>query len=190
VFSLYVFSLIIGGGLIAYSLVGGHDSHHGDVGHHDAHGHEAAKWFSLRTLTYFLFVFGGVGAALTKTWSALAMPVILVLAVVAGLGVGALVSLAFDYLRRTDSGTRDPDDSFVGLTAAVTLPIRSGGMGKILVKRGDRSYELMARPLDAAAKSAAWKSVVVVEMKGGTAVVAPADDPAVREIAAINQLQE
>jgi membrane protein implicated in regulation of membrane protease activity len=190
VFALYLFSLIVGGGLIAYSLVGGHDSHHGDAGHHDASGHEAVKWFSLRTLTYFLFVFGGVGAALTKTWSALAMPIVFVLAILAGVGVGALVSLAFDYLHRTDYGARASDDSFVGLTAAVTLPIRSGGIGKILVKRGDRSFELMARSLDASAKSAAWKSVVVVEMKGGTAVVAPADDPSVQEIAAINQLQE
>ena len=189
-FSLYLFSLIIGGGLIVYSLVGGHDGH--DAGHgHDGHGHDAVKWLSFRTITYFLFVFGGIGAALTKTWPGGTWPLILLFSIVAGVGVGALVSLAFDYLRKTDSGHRDTDATFVGLTGAVTLPIRSGGMGKILVKRGDRTYELLARPLDAAAKGAShWKSVVVVEMSGGTAVVAPTDDPTVKEIAAINQLQE
>jgi hypothetical protein len=190
-FSLYLFSLIIGGGLIVYSLTGGHDGHH-DAGHHDTHGHDAVKWLSLRTITYFLFVFGGVGAVLTKTWSGLALPLILVFSVVTGVGVGALVSLAFDYLRKTDSGHRDSDHSFVGLTATVSLPIANSGMGKVLVQRGDRTYELLAKPLDAAAAKNAskWKSVIVVEMSRGTALVTPLDDPAYREIAAVNQSQE
>jgi uncharacterized membrane protein YraQ (UPF0718 family) len=190
-FSLYLFSLIVGGGLLVYSLTGGHDGHH-DAGHHDAHGHDAVKWLSLRTVTYFLFVFGGVGAVLTKTWSALAMPLILLFSVVAGIGVGALVSLAFEYLRKTDSGHRESDLSFVGLTATVSLPIGSGGMGKVLVQRGDRTFELLARPLDAAAarNASKWKSVIVVEMNRGTALVTPLDDPAYKEIAAVNQSQE
>lgn len=199
-FSLYLFALIIGGGLLAFSTFGGHDSHHGDVGHgghgghgghHDAHGHNPVQWLSLRTLTYFLFVFGGVGAILTKTWNAATMPLVLLLSVAAGVGIGGTVAMAFNYLRQTDSGASDSDDSFVGLPASVTLPIGSGGMGKVLVQRGDRTYELLARPLDAAAKGASkWKSVIVVEMKGGTAFVTPSDDPAYKEIATINQSQE
>ena len=193
-FSLYLFSLIVGGGLIVYSLTGGHDSHHdAGGGHgHDTHGHDAVKWFSLRNLTYFLFVFGGIGAALTKTWAGAAWPLVLLFAVVGGLGVGALVSLAFDYLSRTDSGARDSEQSFVGLTGTVSLPIAPGGMGKVLVQRGDRTYELIARPQDAgAAKNASkWKSVIVVEMGRGTALVTPLDDPAYKEIAAVNQSQE
>ena len=193
-FSLYLFSLIVGGSMIVFSLVGGHDSHgghFGDAGHHDVHGHEAAKWFSLRTLTYFLFVFGGVGAVLTKTWNVATMPLILLLAAVSGLGVGAIVSFAFNYLRSTDSGVREADDSFVGLTGTVSLPIGSGGMGKVLVRTGDRTYELIARPRDAADKNAPqWKSVIVVDMNRGTALVTPLDDPAYKEIAAVNQSQE
>jgi hypothetical protein len=116
---------------------------------------------------------------------------ILALAVVTGVGVGAIVSLAFEYLRKTDSGARDSERSFVGLTASVSLPIAPGGMGKILVQRGDRTYELIARPQDATAKNAAkWKSVIVVEMNRGTAIVTPLDDPAYKEIAAVNQSQE
>ena len=187
-FSVYLFSLIVGGGLIVYSLTGGHDGH--DAAHHDVHGHDAVKWFSLRTLTYFLFVFGGVGAALTKTWSALALPLILLIAVASGLSVGALVSLAFDYLRKTDSGGRDSDNSFVGLTGTVSIPIGSGGMGKVLVQRGDRTFELLARPHSASAGNASkWKAVIVVEMNRGTALVTPLDDPAYKEIAALNQSQ-
>jgi membrane protein implicated in regulation of membrane protease activity len=196
-FSLYLFSLIVGGGLIVYSLTGGHDGHGGghghDVGHgHDGHGHDAVKWFSLRNLTYFLFVFGGVGAALTKTWHAATWAIILALALATGLGVGAIVSVAFEYLRRTDSGARDSEHSFVGLTGTVSIPISPSGMGKILVQRGDRTYELLARPQDvAAAKNASqWRSVIVVEMSRGTALITPLDDPAYKEIAAVNQSQE
>jgi hypothetical protein len=198
-FSLYVFALIIGGGLLVFSTIGGHDSHHGDVGHGDLgdgdagghHAHDAWQWLSLRTLTYFMFVFGGVGAILTKTWHVATMPLILVLSLVAGLGVGAAVSLVFGYLKKTDSGSGDSDDGFIGLNASVTLPIAKGGMGKVLVQRGPRTYELLARPHDGAAKGVSkWKSVIVVEMKDGTALVAPSDDPAYKEIESINHSQE
>ena len=207
-FSLYLFSVIVGGGLLGFSLFGGHDSHHGDVGHggvgghgghgghggaghHDAQGHNPVQWLSLRTLTYFLFVFGGVGAILTKTWNAATMPLVLLLSVVAGLSVGGAVAMAFNYLRNTDSGAGDSDESFVGLPGSLTLPIGSSGMGKVLVQRGDRTYELLARPHDAAVAGASkWKSVIVVEMKGGTALVTPSDDPAYKEIASVNQSQE
>ena len=120
------------------------------------------------------------------------MPLVLLFSSLSGLGVGALASIAFDYLRRTDSGHRDSERSFVGLTATVSLPIGSSGMGKVLVQRGDRTYELIARPHDASAarNASKWKSVIVVEMNRGTALVTPLDDPAYKEIAAVNQSQE
>jgi hypothetical protein len=189
-FSLYLFSLVVGGGMLLFSLFGGHDGdgHGGHVGHghvgHDAHGHDALKFFSIRTLTYFLFAFGGVGAVLAKSWSWAAAPIVLVVAILAGLGVGAAVTFAFGYLQRTESGARESDDSFVGLTGRVTVPISSGsGMGKVLVERGGRTFELLAKPLETDGHTPAkWKAVVVVEMQRGTAVVMPADDPSVREL--------
>ena len=183
-FSLYLFSLVVGGGMLLFSLFGGHDGDgHGHVGH-DTHGHDALKFFSIRTLTYFLFAFGGVGAVLSKSWSWAAAPIVLALAIVAGLFVGAAVTLTFGYLQRTESGSRESEDSFVGLTGRVTVPISGGsGLGKVLVERGGRTFELMARPLETDGHTPAkWKAVVVVEMQRGTAVVMPADDPSVREI--------
>ena len=185
-FLVYLFALVVGGGLLAFSLFGGSD---GDGPDHD-HGH-ASQWLSLRTLTYFLFVFGGVGAVLSRAWVSAAAPLVLLLAALSGIGIGALVSLVFGYLRRTDSGDRSADDSFVGLTAAVTLPIRAGGMGKVLVTQGDRAYELLARAVDPqAGNSARWKTVIVVEMAQGTALVTPLEDPAYKEISALSQPQE
>lgn len=194
-FSLYLFALIVGGGLLLFSLLGGSDHHAGDVGHGDLdHGHGdagAGKWLSLRTLIYFLFVFGGVGAILTKSWSPAMMPVILALSIGAGAIVGVGASAAFAYLRRTDSGYRDSDESFIGRSARVTLPIGEGGAGKIMVGRGDRTFELLARPYDrteATRPPTDWRDVIIVEMTRGVAIVAPVDDPAVKELASINQL--
>jgi membrane protein implicated in regulation of membrane protease activity len=191
-FAFYLFALVVGGALLLYSLVGGHDSHGGDVADHDVGHHGAGEWFSVRTLTYFLFVFGGVGAVLTKTWTAALAPLVAFIAILAGAGVSASVAAAFRYLRRTESGFRDGgDESFVGLTGVVTLPIATGGMGKVLVQRGDRTFELLASALQSEASgSAKWTSVVVVEMRKGTAVVAPLDDPAAREISSLTHTTE
>jgi hypothetical protein len=186
-FTLYVFAVVVGGGLLAFSFLGGAD---GDAHHDVDHGHPAVQWLSLRTATYFLFVFGGVGAVLSKTWPAGTAPIVLLLAAVAGLGVGALVSAAFAWLRRTDSGDRAHDEEFVGLTGRVVLPIRSGGVGKVQVQRGGRTIELLARAVRAdVAESALWTSVIVVDMDKGTALVTPLEDPAYRSISAISNTE-
>jgi hypothetical protein len=66
----------------------------------------------------------------------------------------------------------------VGLQGKVVLPIGAGGLGKVVVQRGGRTYELIAKPLDSSATGIPnWKAVVVVEMKRGTALVAPLDEP-------------
>jgi hypothetical protein len=176
--SLYLFSLLVGGVLLAAAAFGGghgHDHSHGfDHAHHDTDG--SAKFLSLRTLTYFLFVFGGVGGALS--WTGMNRWIALPIALTFGIGVAALVGFTFRYLARTDSGERAGEESFVGLQGSVVLPIGASGLGKVKVQRGDRTYELVARPLDASATGITdWKAVVVVEMNRGTALVAPLDEP-------------
>lgn len=182
-FTLYLLSVLVGGGLLLYSIFGGG----GDDAAPDAEAYNPAEWLSLRSLTYFLFVFGGLGAVLSRTWPAAAAPVVLLLSVLGGVAVGTTVSAAFRYLRRTESGERQSDESFVGQPGRMTLPIGAGGTGKVLVGRGDRTFELLARPLDGAAGDpASWTSVVVVEMNHGFAFVAPEDHPAARELTSLN----
>lgn len=188
-FSLYLFALIVGGALLLFSLFGGSDHTDTDLGPDGPHS--PVQWLSMRTAIYFLFVFGGVGAILTRTWAPATMPLILGISLAAGAGIGAAVSAAFAYLRKTESGYRDGDDSFIGLSASVTLPIGPGRLGKVLVRRADRTFELLAQPYDKTAGGrppSDWKDVIIVEMARGTAVVAPMDDPAVRELASVNQL--
>jgi hypothetical protein len=188
-FSLYLFALIVGGALLLFSLFGGSDHGDSDFGHDVEHS--PAQWLSIRTLMYFLFVFGGVGAILSKTWSPATAPIVFGISLLSGAGMGAAVSAAFAYLRRTDSGYRDTDDSFIGLTARVTVPLAPGRPGKVLVSRGDRTFDLLAQPYDRTAGDRPlpdWKDVIIVEMTRGTAIVAPVDDPAVRELASVTQL--
>jgi hypothetical protein len=187
-FSLYVFSLIVGGGLLLFSLFGGGEEADGDLsGGADADAPNPVQWLSLRSLMYFLFVFGGIGAVLSKAWPSAAAPLVAALSVAGGLGVGAAVSAAFNYLRRTDSGMRGGDETFIGLSGRVTLPFGEGGLGKILVTRADRTFELMARPFgDASGDPRSWKAVIVVEMSRGTAMVSPLDEPAANELSSLD----
>lgn len=184
--TLYLFSLLVGGGLLLFSLLGG------DAGEADSDalgGDNPWQFLSLRTLTYFLFVFGGVGAILSWAWTAAAAPLVLLLALGAGLGVGTLASLAFRYLRRTESGGMESEDSFVGLAGSVIVPVHRGSVGKILVRRGARAYELLARAYDTtSADPGGWTSVVIVEMNRGTAMVSPVDDSALPDIPSHPQL--
>ena len=184
-FTFFLFALLVGGGLLVWSLFGG-DGHDADVAHGHPDGHDAAQWLSLRTIVYFLFVFGGVGAILSKTWPTALVPVVFLLAAGAGVAVAALVAVAFRYLRATESGNRQTDDSFVGLMGRVTLPIAANRAGKVLVTRGERTFELLARPLESSGSPAAWTSVVIVEMDRGTAVVVPSDHPSARELSLLN----
>lgn len=184
--SIYLFAVLLGGGLLLFSLLGGD----GDGGVEAFDSGNPMQYLSLRTLTYFLFVFGGVGAILTWTWTNAASLLVLPAAVGAGLLVGGLASAAFGYIRRTNSGERDSEQSFVGLTGRIALAIGAGGLGKVLVHRGDRVYELLARPFDATtAGYPEGTSVVVVEMKHGTALVTPIDAIALQDDNPAKQLE-
>lgn len=179
-FTLFLFAMVVGGALLLVSALSG-DANDGDV------SQGIFEWLSLRTLTYFLFVFGGVGAVLARSWSAAAAPIVFVVALAAGIGVAAAASLTFGYLRRTSSGDRNSDESFVGLTGRVSVPLPPKGTGKVMVERGDRTFELLARPLDGSAGDPSrWQSIVIVEMRRGVAFVAPSDDPRVQDISLLN----
>lgn len=171
---VFLFALVLGGGLLAISLFSDHGDHGADVDHDVS----AFKLLSLRSLIYFLFTFGGVGTALTLTWGAGAMS-ILPLAVVAGVGVSALTNVAFAYLQRTDSGEREGDRSFVGLSGHIIVPIGTSGVGKMQVMRGGRIYELLVRPFTeehGEAPPDQWRSVIIVDMQGSTALISPVEE--------------
>lgn len=173
---LYWFALVVGGGMFLFSVFGdadgGHD-HDGDLGHHDVQGF---KILSLRNATYFLFAFGVSGVLLTWMWGGARGLLTAVVATTLGLIGGAISALTFGWLRKSESGELLSDVSWIGTTGEVTIPLSAGGTGKVLVTRGLREQELLARPFDDDARDPErWTKVMVVEMRQGIALVAPSD---------------
>ena len=208
--SIFFFSLIVGGGLLAMSLLGDLFGSGGDVDFDsdfdaefdgdldpdfdaDAGGATdfagAFRIFTIRNLTYFLFGFGGVGSAILVLEPDTSMLVTTAAALVAGGLAAAAAMLLFGWVRATDSGGQPTEDSYIGCEARVVLPMGHGKVGRVVVVRGHREHELRALPFDAAASSPErWRDVVVIDMDGGTARVSPmealapaGDGPAVSE---------
>jgi len=167
---LYLFCLGIGGVLLAASLFADADAPDeiGDAGWQQV--------FSLRNLTYFLFVFGAIGSALAffQDWKTGVSE--LIIAGGSALVVAGVAHAVFGYLRRTDTAEVPPDQGLVGQPAQVTLPIGKDAIGKIELVFGGQRVELLARPFGSAGALPIENGteVVIVEMDAGTALVSPA----------------
>jgi hypothetical protein len=138
----------------------------------------AGKVLSIRTLFYSLFGFGAVGSLLTFVWTGNPF-LTAAFAVTGGVASGAVINAAFGYLRRSESGILAGEEGYSGLSGRVTLPIRSGVPGKVVVEKGGRRVELRALPHPSALEQgdpATWKNVFVVEMERGVARVAPIEE--------------
>jgi hypothetical protein len=181
---LYWLSLVIGGGLFLLSLAGDvfgadHDTGalHADA---DVDAHGDAEWghvFSLRYLTYFLFGFGAVGVLVGFLWRGNQALLTLLLASLTGLAAWGLSYSVFSYLRRTESGVMQGDRLLIGSVGEVSLPISSGGTGKVVVTRAGHTQELLARPLRHDESDAeSWHTVIVVDVEDGVALVEPFAD--------------
>ena len=181
----YIFSVVVGGGILALSLFG--DFFDSDV---DADagvdldadadvavdGTEIARLLSLRALVYVLFGFGGAGLVLHLIWGG-AQPV-LTAAIAAGMGLGsgALVTTVFGYLKRTEAGAIQGEAALVGLRGEVVMAIAAGDTGEVRIRSGERQYRMRARSDDLEGGEAALEAgrvVMVVDVKDGVAYVAP-----------------
>lgn len=190
--TVYVVSLVVGGGIALLSAFGDFlDVGSGadldldldldvdvDAGLDAGHaGAPNAAIFSLRALVFTLFGFGAVGTALTALGANPASPVTLALSALSGLLVGFTVGSLLAYLKRSDTHTRSGDATFRGAIGRVTLPIGAGAPGQVVVRRGNREHAIRALPhASASSEPATWSQVVVVEMRDGIAYVGPVGD--------------
>ena len=178
--ALYWFAMVVGVGMYLFSVfadtTGAHADADGqiDLGGDHHHGLDTYKLLSLRNATYFLFAFGVTGVALNWMWGGARSWLTALLAFSIG-GVGASISTAvFGWLKKSDSGDMPGDRAWLGASAQVVLPLSTGGTGKILVSRGGRAQELLARPFDSdASEPEGWSNVLVLEIRDGIALVAP-----------------
>lgn len=177
---LYWFALVVGAGLLLMSLFSDFFGDvHGDIGgdtdlggaHADAEGF---RILSLRNATYFLFAFGAAGVLLGWATEGDAPVLTAVLATLLGVAGGGISATAFGWLRRTESGYIGDDRGWVGRVGQVVLPLSAEGTGKILVNRSGRDHELLARPFETGSESPEqWRSVLIVELENGVALVSP-----------------
>ena len=175
---LYWFALVVGAGLLLMSLFSDFFGDvHGDLGgdtdlggaHADTEGFRIV---SLRNATYFLFAFGAAGVLLG--WATDAPVLTAVLATVLGVAGGGISAAAFGWLRKTESGYLADDRGWVGRVGEVVLPLSNDGTGKIMVNRSGRDHELLARPFEIGSESPEqWRSVLIVELENGVALVSP-----------------
>lgn len=178
----YIFCLVVGGGFLALSLFGDFLEADADVdmdaGLDVGSGADAAKLFSLRAIIYALFGFGAAGSLLHLVWGGARPGLTALVAGATGLITGALIGAAFGFLKRGSSGAMLGEQSFVGLTAEVTLGITAASHGSIRVLRGERRHGIRAR-LDASCPPgqalSQGQAVVVVSMESGIANVVPVE---------------
>jgi hypothetical protein len=141
-------------------------------------GHLVSKIFSIRTLFYSLFGFGAVGTLLSFAWSGNSL-VAAAFALVSGAASGALIHWVFGYVQGSESGMVLSEATYAGCGGRVILPIRGSAPGRVVVERGGRRVELRARPHPTAGGQgdpATWRSVFVVEMERGVALVVPVEE--------------
>ncbi|MBB5234956.1 NfeD family protein [Deinococcus budaensis] len=155
---VYLLCLLVGGGLLAASLLGGHD--HSLAGDHPEPG-DLASWFSLRALVSFaaffglagvlagLFGIGGVGR--------------LVVALVTGGAVGAFTAFAF-RLARSRGEVGSAAGRLAGRTGRVLVPPAPGRPGKVAVTVAGQIEHVLARSDD---PLRAGDAVIVLGTRGG-----------------------
>ncbi|MCC7538331.1 MAG: hypothetical protein IT379_19050 [Deltaproteobacteria bacterium] len=178
----YIFSLVVGGILLAASiLLGGKDPHvEGNLeGHGDAdkgggeHGDAGllGLFLSLRFWTFFAAFFGLTGVLMRGL--AVLPGEIGPLAAAVGMGLvsGLAVQLVVRKIGRSSLNSAIGVDDFVGQSAKVVLPVARGDVGKVRVTVKGQDIDVIATT-DDDEKLEAQEEVLVVEMREGTARVA------------------
>lgn len=182
--ALYVTCLIFGGVLVALAIFTGDLGVDTDFdldalaevnGNLEAAGEgigAAARFLSFRDLVFFAAFFGLAGTLFT----ALDVGSLATLTTSVGIGVAAAVSVhhLMGYLKDSESGELASLNDLEGALAEVVIDIGELRAGKIAIKAGDRTHQLIARRHEEA-KSKRFRTrdtVVVVRVENGMAYVA------------------
>lgn len=183
--TFYLVCLIIGGGFLGYSLFSGDDGddagHNGDMSHdisdhpndlhHDSTDADSLKYFSFRNFVYFTAFFGLTGSALS--FAGMTTIATLVSSIFVGGFSSAVSHKLMSYLKKNESGDVVTLSGYVGCSGVVSVGIRRGGRGKIIVEKQGHTSELIA----SLAESSNFemidpkKRVIILEILDNTAIV-------------------
>lgn len=183
---LYIFGLVVGGVVLGASLLFGGDDGGGDdaddAGEGGAIGGVGVVLGSFRSLrfwTFFLAFFGLSGAVLDGFGLVDSKLVTLGLA----LGVGGFAGFgATEVVRRLgadDSGRVATSQDYIGKSARVVVPVRSGSVGKVRIQLKGTTIDLLAEAIDG--EFDAREEALIVEMDGAKARIARVDEIAARK---------
>jgi membrane protein implicated in regulation of membrane protease activity len=175
---LYLFALILGGGILLLQLFGGKDlhSHHVEVSHDHTLDHTAEPGvISTRSAIYALFTFGFVGAllhipGLAGTYASLAI------AVASALVAGAFAGYAFAQVGHPDASGAASFAEARGRRARVLLACTPDRLGKVRLELMGQTVDL--RAVSQRGELAAGTEVVIVDVRDDVAHVADASTPA------------
>ncbi len=203
-FELYLFCLILGGGLLGFSLFAGGDQSTDVHGHLDLHtetGHsldihsdsslshidvqhteiskndtaDSVKLVSFRNIVYFTAFFGLTGTVLSYLSF---IPFITFLSSIAMGGfAGWFGYKLMKYLAESESGQSLDLSELIGKQAIVTININKNGRGKVQTQCKGQSIELSA-VIDESTDIEQFKmreKVLITDIKSNTAYIVSAD---------------
>ena len=181
----YLVCFLIGVTLSVLSFVGGtlhlphvhvhfpHAHAPSGIGHAPVpHGGQSAEmsFFNFATITAFLAWFGGSGYLLTR-YSALAVTVIMLVAIVIGLiGAAFIFLFVVKFLMQHDRELDPADFDRVGVLGHISSPIREGGTGEIIFSQAGTRHTCGARAESGEALSKGTE-VIVTRYEHGIAYV-------------------
>jgi hypothetical protein len=174
---LYLFAAVLGGGLLAFSIMGadtGADADGaGGHGHGPAGGEMVLGIFRLRNLTFLFATFGVTGAVLT--WLGASPAWALTMASIMGVGAMMINHALFTWIKRGDSAGNLVDDSdLVGMSGRVIMTVAPGQRGRIVCTVAGREQHLVARLASGQTEAAlAGRDIVVVGIEDGVAEITP-----------------
>lgn len=177
--TLSLLSLLLGGGLLLLS-----HRMESDARAHDSIIGTLSPFSVTRAACACLVAFGGVGIILT-----LAVPSVdglaARLAAAAGLAAAVLVLVltprpAVAPIEAATAPSTQPEptedeEGLVGMTGTFVAPPSARALGRVVVRRGERTVAFAARPVVGVTGPDRWESVVIVDVYHGTALVAPVE---------------
>lgn len=138
----------------------------------DGIGDFVASLLTFRTLVFFATFFGVVGIVFAQL--GYSEPIPFITASVLGVFAGVVNARLVDYVKRTEVSSHVTSQDINGSRARVVLPIGVDRKGRIEVSLGGQPTYMVALPYRPdTAELIMGAEVVVVEVKEGTALVAP-----------------
>lgn len=195
-FTIYVALLMFGGVLLGASVfLGGNDaageldaggdlelgepsvdSGDGPGEALDLHGADTVLW-PLRTMRFWTFFAAFCGlTGVTLEFLAIPSQITAVASVALGIAVGGAASWTLRKLGQIKSGEASDGHDYIGKQAQVLVPVRPGQAGKIRVQVRGQTLDMLAIS-DGSQALTAQDKVMIIEMEGTRARIAPYEDP-------------